>query len=556
MLSLHPGHLKRYKDILSLLLKYGRSDLADRLRGEVPDLEGPVDDPGEGTPEEFARDLERLGPTFIKLGQLLSTQSAYLPEEYILALEGLQDKVHPFPYEQVEDILFEELGVRPKKIFSSFDPEPLAAASLSQVHRAVTHDGRDVAVKVQRPGMRQILVEDMEVLSEVAGFLERHASPARHFRLREQAAGLRAALLRELDYRQEARNMSLMAANFRESGDILIPHPLASYSTARVLTMDYVPGRKVTTLSSLARLDMDGPALAEGLYRAFIQQILIDGLFHADPHPGNVYLADSAHLVLLDFGMVGHVPPHMQNQLAKMLVAVSEGRGDDAAAMALRLGSREEGFNLSRWRDLTAGMVAEFQALKTADITVGRLFLNIAAISEKAGVSPPPQFVMLGKTLLKLDRVAKVLAPEFNPHEVVRRHAGELLQGRLSRSFSLGKVYDSVLEAGEFVQEVPGKVNDILDLVVSNGLRVKVDALDETRLIGSLQKIANRITLGLVLAAMIIGATLMMRVDTAFKILGYPGLAILLFFAACLGGVLQIWGILHNDEKAGPPRAV
>jgi predicted unusual protein kinase regulating ubiquinone biosynthesis (AarF/ABC1/UbiB family) len=555
MLSLRPGHLKRYKDILSLLLKYGRSDLAERLRGEIPDLEGPAEDPGRGTPEEFARDLERLGPTFIKLGQLLSTQSAYLPEEYILALEGLQDKVRPFPYEQAEEILHEELGVRPRKIFTRFDPEPLAAASLSQVHRAVTHDGRDVVVKVQRPGIRQVLVEDMEVLDELAGFLERHTAPGRRFRLREQAGELRAALLRELDYRQEARNMSLMAANFRDFGSILIPEPLSTYSTARVLTMDYVPGRKVTALTPLARLDMDGPALAEELYRAFIKQILIDGLFHADPHPGNVYLADSSRLVLLDFGMVGHVPPHMQNQLAKMLVAVSEGRGDDAAAMALRLGGREDDFNLSRWRDLTAGMVAEFQALKTADITVGRLFLNIAAISEKAGVSPPPQFVMLGKTLLKLDRVAKVLAPDFNPNEVVRRHAGELLQGRMTRNFSLGKVYDSVLEAGEFVQEVPGKLNDILDLVVSNGLRVKVDALDETRLIGSLQKIANRITLGLVLAAMIIGATLMMRVDTAFKILGYPGLAILLFFAACLGGVLQIWSILHNDEKTGPPRA-
>ncbi len=556
MLSLRTDHLKRYKDIVSLLVKYGRTDLAHRLKGEIPNLGEVTEEVAEGAgkPVEFARDLEKLGPTFIKLGQLLSTQTAFLPEAYILSLEDLQDKVEPFPYEQVEEAVFQELGARIKKIFSRFDPVPLAAASLSQVHRAATHDGRDVVVKVQRPGIRATVANDLEVLDEAAGFLERHSASGRHFRLREQLVELRSALLRELDYRQEARNMTLMAENLKEFRHILVPEPVQGYSSSRVLTMDYVAGRKVTALSPLARLEMDGPALAEELYSAFMKQILIDGLVHVDPHPGNIYLADSSHLVLMDFGMVGHVPPHMQNQLTKMLVAISEGRGDDAAAISLRLGSREENFDPARWRDLTAGMVAEFQALKASDITVGRLFLNLAAISEKAGVAPPAQFIMLGKTLLKLDRVAKVLAPDFNPNQAVQRHAGELLQGRMRRNLSVGKVYNTLLETNEFVQELPGKLTDMIDLVINNGVRVKVDALDETRLIGSLQKIANRITLGLVLAAMIIGATLMMRVDTPFKILGYPGIAMVLFFAACVGGLLQIWSILRNDEKTGPHR--
>lgn len=552
MISLRPDHLKRYKEIVSLLVKYGRSDLAHSLRGGIPDLGEPAGEAkeGAGKPEEFARDLERMGPTFIKLGQLLSTQTAFLPEAYILSLEDLQDKVAPFPFDQVERIFFDDIGVRPTKVFLEFDPVPIAAASLSQVHRAVTHEGLQVAVKIQRPGIRQGVVQDLEILDEAAGFLERHTAAGRHFKAREQLAELRSALLRELDYRQEARNMTLIGENLKEFERILVPRPLLSYCGSHVLTMEFMTGTKVTQLTPLARTELEGHALAEELYRAFIKQVLIDGLVHVDPHPGNVYLADSKHLVLMDFGMVGHVPPHMQNQLTKLLVAVSEGRGDDAAALALRLGTREENFDPVRWRDMTAGMVAEFQALKAADVTVGRLFLDIAAISEKAGVSPPPQFIMLGKTLLKLDRVAKVLAPEFNPNRVVQKHAGELLQARMRQNLSIGKVYNTLLEANEFVQELPGKLNDFMELAINNGIRVKVDALDETRLIGGLQKIANRITLGLVLASLVIGAALMMRVDTPFKILGYPGIAMMLFFAACVGGLAQIWSILRHDEKS------
>jgi predicted unusual protein kinase regulating ubiquinone biosynthesis (AarF/ABC1/UbiB family) len=534
MLNLSAGHLKRYKDIAGLFLKYGHSDLARKMRGDIPGLAEEEATAAEtGKPEEFARDLERLGPTYIKLGQLLSTQTAWMPEAYIRSLEELQDSVAPFPYEEAERILEEDLGGRVKKMFHAIDATPLAAASLAQVHRAVTHDGKDVVVKVQRPGVRRIVMEDLEVLDEVAGFLERNTEAGRHYRFREQMGELRNALLRELDYRQEARNMMLMGENLREFPDLLVPRPVESYSGQRVLTMEYMHGRKITKLTPLARLDVKGDALAEQLYRAFIKQILLDGLVHVDPHPGNVYLTDDNRLALLDFGMVGYVPPQMQDQLAKMLVAISEGRGEDAAEIALRLGRREEEFDPIRWRDLTAGTVAEFRNLKVSDITVGRLFLNIAAISERAGVSPPAQFVMLGKTLLKLDRVAKSLAPDFNPNETVRRYAADLMQSRLRRSLSPGKIFHTALEANEFLQQLPAKLNSLLEMAVNNQLRVRVETRGEDQLIGGLQKIANRITLGLVLAALIIGAALMMRVDTPFRILGYPGLAVLLF----LGGL-------------------
>lgn len=554
MISLSPNHIKRYKDIGSLLIKYGHSDLVKKMKGDLPEMGDAVNASREATgkPEEFARDLERLGPTYIKLGQLLSTQTSWLPEAYILALEELQDRVEPFPFEAVDKVVAAELGAPIKKIFHAFDAAPLAAASLSQVHRAITHDGQEVVVKVQRPGVRTTVLQDLEVMDEVAGFMERHTDAGRHYRYREQLGELRNALLRELDYRQEARNMSLMGANLREFKSLIVPKPLDSYSSDKVLTMEYMAGRKITTLSPLARLDVQGGPLAEELYRAFIRQILIDGLVHVDPHPGNIYLTDDNRLVLLDYGMVGYIPPQMQSQLTKMLVAVSEGRGEDAAEIALRLGRREESFDALKWRDLTAGMVSEFQNLKVSDITVGRLFLNIAAISEQAGVSPPPQFTTLGKTLLKLDRVAKSLSPDFNPNDTVKRYASELLQTKMRSNLSPGKLFNTALETNEFIQQLPSKLNAILDMAVNNDLRVRVESRGEDKLIGGLQKIANRITMGLVLAALIVGAALLMRVDTPFKILDYPGLAVALFLGACLGGVLQIVSILNTDQKSRP----
>jgi predicted unusual protein kinase regulating ubiquinone biosynthesis (AarF/ABC1/UbiB family) len=399
----------------------------------------------------------------------------------------------------------------------------------------------------------KIVSEDLEVLEEVAGFLERNTEAGRHFRFREQMAELRASLLRELDYRQEARNMDMMADNLAEFQDILVPRSVESYSAGRVLTMQYLAGRKITKLTPLARLDVRGNHLAEQLYRAFMKQILLDGLVHVDPHPGNVYLTDDHRLALLDFGMVGYLPPGMQNQLAKILSAIGDGRGEDAAEIALRLGRREDDFDPLKWRDSTAAMVAEFRNLKTADIAVGRLFLNLATISERAGVSPPPQFAMLGKTLLKLDRVAKALAPDFNPNGTVRDYAQQLMQSRLLKTLSPGKIFQTALEANEFVQQLPGKLNSLIEMAVNNGLRVRVDTSGEEQLIAGMQKIANRITMGLVLAALIIGAALMMRVDTSFRLLGYPGLAVLLFLGACVGGVAQIASILSSDKRRHRP---
>src|SRR5437868_4585693 len=304
------GRLARYKDLAWFAAKYGRADFVTRaLHGE----ESTSADPSAA--EAFAKDLESLGPTFIKLGQILSTRADLLPTAYLDALSRLQDNVEPFPYEDVERTIREELGVRVSHAFVEFDRLPIAAASLGQVHRAVLRGGREVAVKVQRPGIGEQIKSDLIALGDIAAVIDRIAGASRTVDAARVLDEFKRTLLAELDYREEARNLVTIAHELRDFERIVVPLPVDDYTTSRVLTMDYVAGAKITTISRVEWTDVDGAALADDLFRAYLQQIMIDGVFHADPHPGNVLLTPDHRIALVDLGMVGRVSPALQEQL-------------------------------------------------------------------------------------------------------------------------------------------------------------------------------------------------------------------------------------------------
>lgn len=551
-ISLKPEHLKRYKDIALLLMKYGRSDLVKNA-GLEEILKDEESETGDVPPEaeSLADDLEKMGPTFIKLGQLLSTRADLLPMPYMQALTRLQDKVEPFAYEEIEQIITSELGVRISKAFSSFDPKPMAAASLGQVHRATMRDGRPVAVKVQRPAIREQIVKDLEAMSEVAQFLDLHTEMGKRYEFQKMLDEFRKSILAELDYRQEAQNLITLSDNLIDFDAIVIPLPVEDYTTSRVLTMDYIHGRKITALNPLTRMEIDGADLAQQLFRAYLQQILVDGFFHADPHPGNVFLTDSGQVALLDLGMVARIAPGMQERLLQLLLAISEGRAEQAADVAMQIGEIREGFfDEKEFRRRVADLVTANQNATLQDIEVGTIVLEVTKVSGECGVKLPSELTMLGKTLLNLDQVAQTLDPSFDPNAAIRQYASEIFRQRLNKSMSPGNLFSSLLDMKEFVEKLPGRVNKILDSVANNEIEIKVDAIDEHLLMEGLQKIANRITLGLVLAALIVGAAMLMNVPTTFRILGYPGLAILFFLVAATGGVLLVINILFYDEKA------
>ncbi|MGQ0561035.1 MAG: ABC1 kinase family protein, partial [Gemmatimonadota bacterium] len=553
---LHPRHFKRYGAFAKLLVKYGRSDIVKQAGLDKALIEDELDGAGAraGAPAaaELADDLEQLGPTFIKLGQVLSTRADLLPPAYVESLSRLQDKIQPFPFAAVEEIIQAELGVRLSKAFLEFDPEPLAAASLGQVHRAVLRTGRCVAVKVQRPHIREQIADDLDALEELAGFIDKHTDLGQRADFAATVDEFRRSLARELDYLQEAHNLTLLRANLAEFDLIVVPEPVLDYTTSRVLTMDYISGRKITDLSPLARLEMCGDELGEQLFRAYLKQILVDGVFHADPHPGNVFLTSSQKLALLDVGMIGRVAPATQESLLKLLLAVSEGKGEQAAEIAEEIGQRMNGFDKQAYTREVSQLIAQHQTSTIQQIDTGRVVLEISRMGAENGIRPPPELAMLGKTLLNLDMVSRILSPEFNPSDAVRRNASELLRRRLTKLASPGSLIATALDMNELVQHLPSRLNKVLERVAENQLTIKVDAIDDVRVMEGMQKIANRITLGLVLAALIIGAAMLMRVDTAWRILGYPALAMLFFLAAAAGGLVLVFHILFRDEHKNP----
>jgi predicted unusual protein kinase regulating ubiquinone biosynthesis (AarF/ABC1/UbiB family) len=548
-ISLKPQHLNRYRQIAWLFVKYGRSDLvkASGLE-ETLEAEQRVTPKEAAKASELAEDLEKLGPTFVKLGQLLSTRVELMPRAYLEALARLQDKVEPFAFDEVEKIVASELGVRMSKAFSDFDVTPMAAASLGQVHRARLRDGRQVAVKVQRPGIRDAMLEDLDALDEIAEFLDNHTAAGKRYGFCQMLDQFRKSLLREVDYRQEAANLTSIGKNLRDFEHIVVPEPISDYSTSRVLTMQYVHGKKITDLSPLVRMEFDGAALAEELFRAYLQQILVDGFFHADPHPGNVFLTDDYRIALIDLGMVGRIMPGLQEQLLQLLLAIAEGRADDAADIAIKIGDRKEDFAEKEFKHRISEIVAKQQGATVEQLQVGRLVLEVTQVSGENGIRVPPELTMLGKTLLNLDQVGRAIEPSFDPNASIRRNAAQIMQQRLMKSLSPGNLFSGVLEVKDLVQRLPARLNKIIDAIANNELKLSVDAIDEKTLIIGFQKVANRITVGLIIAALIVGAAMLMRVETSFRIWGYPGLAILLFLAAAGGGVVLLINILFYDK--------
>ena len=534
-----PSHLPRYSEIARLLLQH---------RGAFSGPERDADDEAAvADATKLATDLESMGPTFVKLGQLLSTRADVLPPVYLDALARLQDHVAPVPFSEIQRVVNDELGVRMSKAFSTFSERPAASASLGQVHRAAMRDGREVAVKVQRPDVRGQIVQDMEVIDELATFVDTHTESGRRYEFAAMVEEFRVSLMDELDYRAEARNLIAIHDNLAQYERIVIPLPVPDYSTSLVLTMDWVAGRNLGSLGPLDRLDLDGHDLAEDLFRAYLDQILVDGFFHADPHPGNVILTDDGKLALIDMGMVGRIGSATQDALIKFLLALSSGRGADAADVLATLGEQLDGFDLVKLRRSVEDMVARSRTLAIEDMQAGLIIGQILLAAGEAGLRPPPELTMIGKTLLNLDEVARILDPAFEPNATIERHVEELMNKKMLQSLSPSRMLASALEVKEFAEKLPGRVNKVMDAVAEGQFTLNVKGIDGEEMMRVGQKLANRVTTGVVVAALVIGAALIMPINAGPKLLGYPALAIVLFLMAAAAALWLLISIVVSD---------
>ena len=545
-----PTGVARTAQILRFLLKYRSAGVFTGLDMDAA-AEQVDDHPASGTPEQFVSDLEALGPTFVKIGQALSTRPDMVPPAYLEALERMQDNVAPVPFPQVREVLEESLGVRLTKPFVEFEEAPIGCASLAQVHRARLRDGRMVAVKVQRPGIEPQIRADLDAIGALARRADQHTRMGRDVHFADWVQEFRRALLGELDYRLEAENLDRFGEHLADYPQLYVPSPLWDLCGDKVLTMDLVEGTKVTEVSGLRRTEDHMDDLARALMRGYLDQVFVHGEIHADPHPGNLLVTPDGRLALFDMGMIAHVPPRMRERLLKLLFAAVDGRGEAVANESIAMGTRLEHFDAGRYQREVGQMVARYAAHSSGrTVSEGRLMLDLVRLGTACGLRTPPELSLLGKTLLNLERVADALAPEIDVREVVEGHLDGVMRGRLRKALSPSSIATELMEVQGLLRDAPRKLSDLLSLLADNRFKVQVGGLD--KLMESLQKIANRIAAGVITASLIIGAALMMRIDTGARIFGYPAIALVLFLVGAGLGITIVVNSLRSDRKAKP----
>ena len=544
--------LARTAQIVRFLAKYRSAGVFSGLDVEAStsDADPVIED---GRPEEFVSDLEALGPTFIKIGQALSTRPDMVPAPYLKALERMQDDVAPLPFADIKAAVEESLGVKLSQAFSEFDETALGGASLAQVHRARLRDGRAVAVKVQRPGIIEGIRDDLDALASLADKADRWTDAGRRMRFSGWVHEFRKTLLAELDYRVEAENLERFNQHFAGYPELFVPQPVWDYTRARVLTMALVDGVKATDIGGLRRTEQDLGPLASAVMRGYLDQVFVHGEIHADPHPGNLLDTHDNRIALLDLGMVAHVPPRRREQLLKLLFAAVDGRGEEVATEAIGMGTRLEDFDEETYVREVGQMVARYAAGSGARAqSEGRLVLDVTLLGSACGLRTPPELSLLGKTLLNLEAVSRALDPDMDVKRVVEDHLEHVMRERLKKSFSPARLASEAMEVQALVRDAPRKLSDILGLLAENRLQVRMTGLDDSQLMENVQKIANRISTGIIVAALILASAMLMRMEGGPRLLGYPALALVLFSIAAVLGLGIVASALLRDRKAKP----
>ncbi|NRA67878.1 MAG: AarF/ABC1/UbiB kinase family protein [Pseudobacteriovorax sp.] len=550
MVSIRPKHLKRYQTVAWLLIKHGRSEMVSKsgLADVIEGFDGVIGRTDTARAEDLATDLETHGPTFIKLGQLLSTRVDLLPQEYINALTRLQDNVSSIDFLQMKEIIETSLGRPLNSLFQEFSEHPLATASLSQVHRAKLHDGSDVVVKVRRPGVDQTVIDDLDAFEDLAALLEDHVEVARHYGFRQIISTFRQSILEELNFRTEQDSLTRLGRHLEEFSLIEIPNVYKDFSTEKVLTMSFVKGGKIVE-ENLQTLNKDERrSLTRELFKCYIKQIFIDGFFHGDPHPGNLLITQNHQLAILDLGMAINLSPHKQENLIKLMLAIAEGHGELAADITVAMGIPSKNFLPEVYRSKVAQLIASATKSSFSNMQIGRLILDLNLIAGRSGFQLPSEVISLSKVLLNLEKSIVTLDPEFDVMASLKRESYDLLKRKLTPEASLASWYHTLSESKDFAEKLPYRLNRILGLLANNKLRVDVTTIDEKKFILGLQKIANRITVGILLGSLILGASVMMHVETGLTLFGYPAVALILFLIAALGAITLIANIVTRDR--------
>lgn len=546
-------HLQRYRGITSVLIKHGFGHILRNLglldflsiKAKLVLKKEPVAE--MLSPAQRVRlALEELGPTFIKIGQILSTRPDLLPPDYIKELEKLQDMVPAFSFDEVKRQIESELELHMEQLFEEFDPEPLAAASIGQVHRAVLADGREVAVKVRRPGIEKVIETDIEILYDVARFLEKHSKWAEMYSFVEMVSEFDRTLHEELDYNAEGRNADTFRKNFAGDDDVVIPAVYWEYTSKKVLTMEYVKGVKLSNFSEIERTGLNREALARKVARAVFKQILIDGFFHGDPHPGNLAALSGEKIVFMDFGMAGHLTEETKNKVGNLMMALVSKNADAVMKAVLDLGVAPKSVDRKLLRRDIDLMQRKYYEIPLSQIKLGEALNDIMGTAFRHRVRIPPEFALMVKSLLTLEGVVGELDPGLNIVSVAEPFSRRMLRERFSPRKLSGNAARYLLEMGNLLPLLPKKTYDLLDLAAEGELKLKHQFPQVEEITARVNIMVNRLAFGIVIAGLVVGSAIISR--GGYLLFGQVPVAEIGFFIA---GVMGFWFLVSILRSGG-----
>ncbi|WP_316347906.1 AarF/ABC1/UbiB kinase family protein [Desulfuromonas acetoxidans] len=549
--------LNRYREVLAVLVSHGFGHVLDELNLDYYIELGRRLVKRDNRKRELEKlppqvrlrmALEELGPTFIKLGQILSARPDILPASYITELNKLQNDVRPVELSAIKSQLYQELGAPVNELFSEFSPQPVAAASIAQVHQAKLPDGTTVAVKVRRPDIERIIETDLDILDSLSSLLENHTEPEELFSPREVIREFRRTIYRELDFTKEGHTLGRFRDNFYDSPNVTVPHVHWELTTDAILTMEYIDGIKISNTDQLSAAGHDLKQLAHNGAKAFLDQVLVFGLFHADPHPGNIFVLPDSTLCFIDLGMVGHVDDDLRQQLTSLLLGIFKRDTDLLVSVMLAERDRSKEINTTRLKRELSEFIDDYYKVPLEHIDFFKLITEFIDLMRRHHIKFPSDLMLFSKAMVTIEGIGRQLDPGFNLIEEIKPTAMELMQHRLSAG-NIGKETTQIFRSYfDVLKSLPQELKELLLRFNSNNFKIDLEHRGLEKLITDLDKASNRLSFSFIIGSLIIGSSLIIQTNSGPQLFGLPALGLLGYaFAAALGLWLAL-GILRSGR--------
>lgn len=539
----------RLRKIAAVLLRHGLGHLIDKLglSGRTGKGESPKEELLRRSEAERVRmALEELGPTFVKFGQVMSLRSDVLPDSLIVELKKLQDAVPPFPVDKAKDAIRAELGTPVEELYGSFNDVPLAAASIAQVHRATLKDGTAVIVKVQRPGIEEIIKTDLGIMRTLAHLVERRIPDARQFDPVGLVDEFEKSITKELDFITEARSAERFRSNFKDDPRVCVPAVIEPLTKRRVLTATFSTGRKVTDLR-------DDPApyrreTARRINDLYLIQILEHGFFHADPHPGNIFVMADGSICFHDFGIVGELDERTREEMADLFIAFVEMDLDGIADTYLGMGVITEEIDREGFKRDIGEFIRAYYWLPMKDFSFAEVMKNLILIGKRFKVKVKRELLLLGKTFMGVESIVRGLDPDFNLVENIRPFAGSFMARQLLPSLSRKDMYKALRDLNRFFRDLPADASRVIKELKEKGLELKVRHENLENLEAHIDRASNRLSFSLIIAAIIIGSSIIMQLHIGPSVNGVPLLGAAGYIIALVLGLWLVWSIFRSGR--------